>query len=81
MRTKGMKMLTNVFKDVDVIVTPSTGIVAPIIPSGVDKYGLSDYTTSGTLFVKFDIQRKVVNPLDFGAYAIGIGQVHTRIIP
>ncbi|KND02936.1 uncharacterized protein SPPG_02016 [Spizellomyces punctatus DAOM BR117] len=46
-RTRGMRMLEGVFKEVDVIVTPTTGITAPKIPSGALKWGFSDYTTSG----------------------------------
>ena len=40
-------MLKKVFEEVDVVVTPTTGIVAPRIPSGAEKNGLSDYTTAG----------------------------------
>ncbi|CAN1284568.1 Fatty acid amide hydrolase [Linum perenne] len=38
-----------IFKNVDVIVTPTTGTTAPLIPRGALKYGESDMKTTGYL--------------------------------
>jgi Asp-tRNA(Asn)/Glu-tRNA(Gln) amidotransferase A subunit family amidase len=46
-RTKGMRILRELYKKVDAIVTPTTGLTAQRIVEGGLKYGLSDYTTSG----------------------------------
>ena len=45
-RTRGMNTLREIFKFVDVIVSPATGIVAPKIPKGALLHGLFDYSTS-----------------------------------
>ena len=45
-RTKGMNNLRDIFKQVDVIVSPTTAITAPKIPDGALSHGLFDYTTS-----------------------------------
>jgi Asp-tRNA(Asn)/Glu-tRNA(Gln) amidotransferase A subunit family amidase len=47
MRTKGMNLMRDLFRKVDAIVTPTTGLVAQKIPPGAMSYGLSDYTTTG----------------------------------
>jgi Asp-tRNA(Asn)/Glu-tRNA(Gln) amidotransferase A subunit family amidase len=41
-----MNVFREIYKKVDVIVTPTTGIVAPEIPPGALSHGLSDYTNS-----------------------------------
>ncbi|KAJ3053376.1 hypothetical protein HK097_004426 [Rhizophlyctis rosea] len=46
-RTKGMKMLKKVFDEVDAVVMPTAGIVAPKVARGAEKVGVSDYTSSG----------------------------------
>ncbi|KAJ3315165.1 hypothetical protein HDV04_004306 [Boothiomyces sp. JEL0838] len=46
-RTLGMNYLRDIFQEVDVIVTPTTGITSPEIPKGALEYGLTDYSTSG----------------------------------
>ena len=45
-KTRGMNHLREIFKLVDVIVSPTTAIVAPEIPKGALSDGLFDYTTS-----------------------------------
>ena len=47
MRTRGMNQIRELFKTVDVIVTPMTGITAPAIPPGATVYGRTDYAVSG----------------------------------
>lgn len=42
-----MNYLRDIFQEVDVIVTPTTGITSPEIPKGALEYGLTDYSTSG----------------------------------
>ncbi|KAJ3276240.1 hypothetical protein HDV01_005688 [Terramyces sp. JEL0728] len=46
-RTFGMNYLRELFQEVDVVVTPTTGITSPEIPKGALEYGLTDYSTSG----------------------------------
>ncbi|KAI8899049.1 Asp-tRNAAsn/Glu-tRNAGln amidotransferase A subunit and related amidase [Globomyces pollinis-pini] len=46
-KTRGMNMVRQIFKEVDVIVTPTSGLTAPKIPPGALTNGLSDYTSAG----------------------------------
>ncbi|KAI9106118.1 Asp-tRNAAsn/Glu-tRNAGln amidotransferase A subunit and related amidase [Phlyctochytrium arcticum] len=46
-RTQGMQVLESVFDQVDLIITPTAGVTAPMIPKGARSHGYSDYTTSG----------------------------------
>lgn len=48
-RTRSIESLKNIFKQVDCIVTPGTGCVAPKIPQEALARGESDATTSGHL--------------------------------
>ncbi|KAJ3019345.1 hypothetical protein HKX48_002193 [Thoreauomyces humboldtii] len=46
-RTRGMAAMKEIYRDVDVIVSPSSAVVAPRIPEGAIRWGLTDYTTAG----------------------------------
>ena len=48
-RTRSLIILEKIFKGVDVIVTPVTACVAPIIPPGAEKYGYGDIELAGRL--------------------------------
>ena len=48
-RTRAIAILRNIFEEVDVIVTPMTACVAPVIPNGSTKYGYGDAQLTGRL--------------------------------
>lgn len=48
-RTRSIIALQSIFKEVDIIATPSTGVVAPIIPAGADKFGYGDGELAGRM--------------------------------
>ncbi|KAJ0700560.1 putative fatty acid amide hydrolase [Helianthus annuus] len=58
-----------IFKNVDVIVTPTTGMTAPVIPKGALKYGESDMKVTGNL-MRFII---AANLLGFPAISVPVG--------
>lgn len=45
MRTRALKIFGDVFKDVDVILTPTTALTAPIVPAEAESDGWSDLST------------------------------------
>lgn len=45
MRTRAMAIFANVFKEVDVILTPTTALTAPIVPAEAESNGWSDLST------------------------------------
>lgn len=45
-KTLGVEIFTELYKRVDLIITPTTAITAPEIPSASTSYGLSDLTNS-----------------------------------
>ncbi|KAL2511989.1 Fatty acid amide hydrolase [Abeliophyllum distichum] len=49
LRRRIMYFHTEIFKNVDVIVTPTTGMTAPLIPSNALKYGETDLQVTGNL--------------------------------
>lgn len=48
-RSRSIAALQSIFNEVDIIATPSTGTVAPIIPPGADQYGYGNAELSGRL--------------------------------
>lgn len=48
-RTRSIKILQSLFKQVDIIVTPGTACTAPVIPPSSISHGSSDVKTSGDL--------------------------------
>ena len=49
MRARAMAIFARVFEEVDVIITPATAVIAPIIPPGSSSAGLSDLNTATEL--------------------------------
>jgi len=49
MRARAMAIFARLFEQVDVIVTPATAVIAPIIPPASDSAGLSDLSTATEL--------------------------------
>ncbi len=45
MRTRAMKIFANVFEKVDVILTPTTALTAPVVPAEAESNGWSDLST------------------------------------
>ncbi|KAJ0514149.1 putative hydrolase [Helianthus annuus] len=69
LRRRIMYYHMEIFKNVDVIVTPTTGMTAPVIPKGALKYGESDMKVTGNL-MRFII---AANLLGFPAISVPVG--------
>ena len=48
-RTRSISIVKSLFEEVDVIATPATGSVAPVIPPGAEKYGYGNTELSGKI--------------------------------
>ncbi|KAG8368550.1 hypothetical protein BUALT_Bualt15G0057200 [Buddleja alternifolia] len=80
LRRRLMYYHTEIFKNVDVIVTPTTGMTAPVIPPAALKSGETDLQVSGLVldlrkFNEFVLMRFVVtaNILGFPAISVPVG--------
>ncbi|GAB2218014.1 hypothetical protein Droror1_Dr00001229 [Drosera rotundifolia] len=69
LRRRAMHYHMEIFKKVDVIVTPTTGMTAPLIPPGALKYGESNLQVSGYL-MRFVIS---ANLLGLPAISVPVG--------
>ena len=48
-RSRSISILKSLFEEVDLIATPSTGAVAPVIPPGAEKYGYGNSKLTGKI--------------------------------
>ncbi|MBI9045951.1 MAG: amidase [Anaerolineaceae bacterium] len=78
MRTRAMKIFAEVFQDVDVILTPTTALTAPIVPTKAESHGWSDLSTD-TEMMRFVFPGNLVGlpaisfPVGYDAHDMPIG--------